>query len=238
MTIRVNFGKPMPVFPLHTATLLPHGFIQLHVFEPRYRQMVSDVLDQSGQIAMAVFAGEKWKEDYHGRPPLKPAVCIGQILQHARNEDETYDIVLQGVCRARIIDELPADSDRLYRLARLEPLGSPVVEESVLSPHREKLADMLSTAPLTDLKNADGFVEYLRGEKVPASVIIELLAYTFLPMEDSKGRYAYLAESNPVGRARMVENALGGIAQLLKRAEPQRNAVVGGEPAPKGCSWN
>lgn len=232
-TVRVNFARPIPVFPLHTATLLPHGIVQLHIFEPRYRQMVSDVLDGPGQIAMGVFDGSKWKQEYHGRPPLKPAVCIGQIVQHVHNEDGTYEILLQGLCRARIVREEPADETRLYRSALLTPLGDPSAEEEDLEEHREKLAQMLESAPLNDLKNAEGFAQYLRGDDVPAHVIVELLAYTFLTVEDPQKRYEFLAQPNAVDRAVMVESALEGLARLLTRAASQRQ-----QDAPKGCSWN
>ena len=263
----------MPLFPLHTATLLPHGLIQLHVFEPRYCQMITDVLDNAGQIAMAVFDGERWKREYQGRPPLKPAVCVGQIVKHVQNEpgDDpsdsavvpaagdsvlgspdrfrgTYDILLQGVCRATLVSELPADGVHQYRRAMLEPLGPAQVEDSILDDHRDRLVEMLSAAPLSDLRNADGFVEHLRVAQVPANVIVELLAYTFMSMDDERRRYAFLAEPEPLVRAAMVEETLEGLSKLLRKASPQRDAMLRDRQAdgsgtaepklPKGCTWN
>ena len=112
-TVQVNFGKPIPLFPLDSAVLLPQQVLPLHIFEPRYRQMVERALDGAGQIAMAVFEGESWKQQYHGRPALRPAVCIGQIVQHERLPDGRYNIILQGVCRARISKESARDGERL-----------------------------------------------------------------------------------------------------------------------------
>ena len=231
--VHVNFAKPIPVFPLNTATLLPHGIIQLYIFEPRYRQMVKDVLDGPGQIAMGVFEGERWKREYHGRPAIRPAVCIGQIVHHVQHDDGTYDLVLQGICRARIVKEQAPVEGRLYRTAFLEPIGDANVEDDVLGEHRAKLARMLGESPLTDLRNSEGFVQYLKGGEIPANVLIELLGYTFLPMDDTAARYAFLAEPDPRDRAEMVEDALSSIARLLKRAAPQKQS-----DAPKGCSWN
>lgn len=273
VSVHVNFSRPMPLFPLHTATLLPHGLIQLHVFEPRYRQMVSDVLDNTGQIAMAVFDGDRWKREYHGRPPLKPAVCIGQIVKHIQNDDAhvpidpamiaggaphlagipgkplgTYDIVLQGICRGTIVSELPSDDTHMYRRAMLEPLGDAMVDDSILDDHRDRLVEMLSAEPLSDLRNADGFVEHLRVARVPANVIFELLAYSFLSMDDERRRYEYLAEGDPLNRAAMVEATLEGLSDLLRRASPQRKVLLRDRQAgpdgesdpklPKGCTWN
>src|SRR5262245_50474069 len=100
--IRVNFSKPMPLFPLPDAVLLPHAVQPLHIFEPRYRKLIEDVLDHAGQMAMATFRGENWKLDYHGTPPLRPAVCVGQIVHHDALSDGGHNILLHGVCRAKI----------------------------------------------------------------------------------------------------------------------------------------
>ena len=100
-TIRVNFQLPIPLFPLPEAILLPQSVTPLHIFEPRYRQMVETTLDRSGQIAMACFADETWRDAYDAAPPLRPVVCLGQIVQHERVSDG-YNIVLHGVCRARL----------------------------------------------------------------------------------------------------------------------------------------
>ena len=54
VSIRVNFNKPIPLFPLDSVVLLPQQVMPLHIFEPRYRQMVDEALDSVGQIAMAV----------------------------------------------------------------------------------------------------------------------------------------------------------------------------------------
>src|SRR3954467_9840508 len=79
-SIQVNFGRPLPLFPLDAVTLLPQQLLPLHIFEERYRQMVEHALDGSGQLAMAVLDGSGKGEE--GNPPIRPAVCIGQIAQH------------------------------------------------------------------------------------------------------------------------------------------------------------
>src|SRR5436190_23857895 len=95
-SIQVNFGRPTALFPLDAVTLLPQQLLPLHIFEERYRQMIDHALDGSGQIALAIlepalastasFSGttEQWKKDALGRPAIKPAVCVGQIVQHEK----------------------------------------------------------------------------------------------------------------------------------------------------------
>ena len=95
-------------------------------------------------IAMAVFRGDDWKLDYEGRPPLRPAVCIGQIVHHDALEDGRHNILLHGVCRAKIVRLIEPTSERPYRMARLEPLEA--VEEQPPPMHhvRRALKSMLT----------------------------------------------------------------------------------------------
>lgn len=233
-TIRVNFGRPMPVFPLHVAVLMPHGIAPLEIFEPRYRQMISDALDGAGLIAMAVFDGDRWKQEYEGRPPIRPAVCIGHIAEHFKYPDGRYAIVLQGVCRGRIIQELPAREDKLYREAMIEPVGVDEHDETSLEAYRDRLSSSLDSEPLSDLKIARDAVKHLRNPAIPTSAVIEFLGAN-LPdsSTDTESRYRWLAAGDVEERAEIVSRRLNGLQTLLKRAAPQRRVET-----PKGCNWN
>lgn len=229
--IRVNFGRAMPMFPLNSVTLMPHAVLQLHIFEERYRRMIADALDGPGQIAMAVFAGEGWKDDYLGRPPLRSAVCVGQIMQHQQLPDGRYNVALHGVCRARIVQELPNEEERLYREAVLEPVGIEAIDEEELSPTRERLLSLLTSSSLADLKDAEAVCNHLRDDEVPTSAILELVSFSILG--DAELRYRLLAEGDPVKRSKVIEVELFSLRRLLDQAIKQREVDV-----PKGCSWN
>jgi Lon protease-like protein len=232
-TIRVNFGRPMAIFPLQGVVLLPHAVLPLHIFEERYRQMVEDALDGSGQIAMAVYDGGDWDSECFGDPPVKPVVCVGQIAQHEKMYDGRHNILLQGVCRARIEEEEPAEGDRLYRRARLRPLG---VEESEAGEEelvgvRERLRSLLSEPPLTQLSASEGIRRWLEREEAPVQAVLELIGMSVVG--DNELKYRLLAEPDPSVRASIVEEELVDLRRLLSRAEKQLDPE-----APKGCSWN
>lgn len=229
-TVQVDFSKPMPLFPLDRVVLLPHGVAPLNIFEPRYRQMVTDAIDSYGLIAMAVFAGAHWRREYHGRPAVRPAVCIGHMMQHMRQPDGTYLVILQGVCRAKIASELPADGDRLYRRVMLEPVGLGA-DDSEAGSLRDTFADALETSPLSELRNASSLAEHLRDENLPTAAVLELV--TMVLIDNIETRYRLLATGETTERAKIVSQELRGIARLLRLARPQVE-----HPAPKGCSWN
>lgn len=230
-SIQVNFGRPMPLFPLDGVTLLPQQVLPLHIFEPRYRQMVEDALDGPGQIAMAVFKGDRWKQEYHGRPPIHNAVCIGQIIQHERLADGRFNIVLQGICRGRIVEESGPQAGKLYRQALLEPVGIDDDEEHKLYGVRERLAEMLSEGPLTRMTAAEWVIERIENEAIPTSVILELVSFTLLT--DRELRLKLLNEGDAAERAELVQNELVSLSKMLRRAEAQHP-----EEWPKGMSWN
>jgi Lon protease-like protein len=235
--IRVNFNRPMPIFPLREVVLFPHAAIPLHIFEDRYREMVADALDASGQIAMAVFEGERWTEEYHGRPPVRPAVCVGQILQHESLPDGRFNVILQGVCRARIEEEIAdEDSDTLYRVARLEPVGVNASDEG-LDTHRERVRDLLDTAQIkqfVDLRGepiAETIMGYIDRPDVPTAAVLDLVGH--LIVREPNVKYGLLAEPDIEQRAEMVEHELRHLRTMIAKASLQVDPE-----APKGVSWN
>lgn len=246
--IRVNFGRPMPLFPLPSVALMPHAVLPLHIFEPRYRRLVADALDGPGQIAMAMYAAPGGRcggedEDAASSPRLREAVCVGQVVQHHKLPDGRYMIAVHGVCRARITTELPREDDVPYRVAMLEPVGldDDEPEDSgraeALVEAREKLATMLESEPLSGLSEAGAVGRHLRDEDIPASAVLELVAVALLRDSDMRYynelHYELLAEGDPRRRAKMIEERLAELARLLRRAAPQTAS-----DAPKGCHWN
>lgn len=230
-SIRVNFGKPMAIFPLSGVTMLPQQVVPLHIFEPRYRQMVGRALDGSGQIAIASFKGDSWSENYHGRPPLRPAVCVGQIVQHERLADGRYNLLLQGVCRARILDESPPSSERLFREAMLEPIGIDQLDPAGLEGVRVWVQQQLAEGPLRRLSNADEVLEFVQNDDVPTGALLEIIAFSLVGDDDV--RYRLLEQGDPTKRGEILQDSLEDLGRLIVAASRQH-----AEDWPRGMSWN
>ncbi len=121
---RVRGALPrLPIFPLPGAVLLPHALVPLHIFEPRYRKMTSDCEAGLRVLALAHIPDERAAGE---RPPrVLPVLGVGVLAGLDRLPDGRFNIVLRGVARARIQDELPqTEPYRLVRARLLEPAAA------------------------------------------------------------------------------------------------------------------
>jgi len=135
----------LPLFPLPNVVLFPNVFLPLHVFEPRYREMVADAIAGDRMIGM-VLLRPGWEHDYEGRPPVYPIGSSGVITHFERLTDGRYNIMLRGLERFRIVEE---DHSRAYRRAIVERLAeqAPGPDDPVIvSRQREKLEELLAFA--------------------------------------------------------------------------------------------
>jgi len=102
----------IPVFPLDGALLLPGCQLPLHIFEPRYLNMIDDAMSGARIIGMIQTAGPGDR----ARPTLASVGCAGRVTAYAETGDGRYMITLTGVCRFAAGDELGATTP--YRQVR------------------------------------------------------------------------------------------------------------------------
>jgi Lon protease-like protein len=104
----------VPLFPLPGAILFPRSQLPLHIFEPRYREMVRDAVEGAGRIAMI----QPHRLDDNNRAPLYAVGCVGEIVGLEELEDGRFNIVLLGSNRFRLVRESELDS--AYRCAEVD----------------------------------------------------------------------------------------------------------------------
>ena len=128
----------LPLFPLPNIVFFPHTRLPLHVFEPRYRQMIKDVLETDQRFGI-VLLKPGWESDYFGSPRVYEIGTLGTIEQAVPLEDGRYNIVVRGDVRFRILDEV---SRVPYRTARV--VAEPEVTRDTTRAYaqREWLADL------------------------------------------------------------------------------------------------
>jgi uncharacterized protein len=138
----------IPIFPLSDVVFFPGTLLPLHIFEPRYRQMVKDALEGDRRIGM-VLANSAWEADASVVHEVHAVGGLGKISEVEELEDGKYDIVLSGTRRFRILEFV---SEAPYRLARVELLEDPYLEQ----PEDQGLVRQLIT----------GFRDYLGPDKL------------------------------------------------------------------------
>lgn len=106
----------IPVFPLPRALLLPRVELPLNIFEPRYLEMIDDVL--RGERVIGMIQPEEQNEGERKKPPLYRTGCAGRLTQFSETGDGRYQVVLTGVARFRVIEEIAADTP--YRQCKVD----------------------------------------------------------------------------------------------------------------------
>lgn len=111
--------KIIPIFPLPDLVFFPKTYLPLHIFEPRYRQMVVDAKAGDQTIGMGLLK-EGWEEEYDQNPAIFPVGCVGRMIKVEPLEDGRFNIILYGLRKFIIKDEF---FDRSYRQAAIELIG-------------------------------------------------------------------------------------------------------------------
>ena len=119
-----DLPQMIPVFPLDGALLLPGGDLPLQVFEPRYLNMIDDVMAGDRIIGMIQTRAGGDRE----RPRLTDVGCAGRITSYAETSDGRYLITLTGVCRFDAGEELSFNTPYRQLRARYDRFEADLVE--------------------------------------------------------------------------------------------------------------
>jgi Lon protease-like protein len=134
----------IPVFPLPNVVLFPNVFLPLHIFELRYRAMVSDALAGDRIIGMVLLQAG-YEADYEHQPPIYPIGCAGVITHAEPLDDGRFNIVLRGIEKFRVTGE---QGGKPYRQAEVEALveETPEPDRGAIRAQRQRLEALLAAA--------------------------------------------------------------------------------------------
>jgi len=199
----------LPIFPLPNVVLFPNVFLPLHIFEPRYRQMVADALSGDRMIGM-VLLKPGFEADYEGRPPVYGTGCSGLITHVERLDDGRFNLVLRGIDKFTVHGEDEPGSDRLYRRAVIT-----TIDETISSPDRDILRlerRRLETYLTPHFEGA--LAQHRLPPAMPDEDLVNALAQylDFEPLE----KLALLERQGPLARCRSMVELLE-MKALLKR---------------------
>jgi Lon protease-like protein len=173
----------IPIFPLPNVVLFPTVCLPLHIFEPRYRDMVADALEGDRIIGMALLR-PGWEGDYEGRPAIYPVGCAGLITHAERLPDGRYNIILRGLEKFRVIRER---DQRAYRVADIDPMMEALSERDreLVRSERQRLEALLVPQPagrgvdpkvppsMADEDLVNALAQYLELETVEKQALLE-----------------------------------------------------------------
>ena len=160
----------IPLFPLPTTVFYPNTSLPLHIFEPRYRSMVADALNGKGEIGM-ILLKPGWESAYQGTPEIMTIGCLGKIKHHSKLPEGKYNILLSGLYRFRILNEIKG---KIYRQAQVEFLKeindkdltsepSPIKEQliRIMRLYLKNLPEGTKIEQALDMKNCRNLAEFV-----------------------------------------------------------------------------
>jgi uncharacterized protein len=205
----------LPLFPLPNLVFFPHTRLPLHVFEPRYRQLVNDAIGSEQRFGI-VLLQPGWENDYYGTPPIHDFGTLGIIEQSMQLSDGRYNLLLNGIVRFRINEIVTLTP---YRVARV--VAEPELPGALMDAwaQREWLADL-----------SKRYLEYLPGDaEVPeiASATLDSLTNALIMSLsfDVEEKQSLLETSDLIQRATDVGELLEKKIAQLQMLAPFRRAT-------------
>jgi len=232
----IQFPCEIPLFPLPNCVLFPGVVQPLHIFEPRYlammRAAVADAADGGGASVLALaLLKPGWEKSYYGSPAIHERLCAGRIIAHERLADGKYNLLLQGVARARVISERPcAGAWGVYRLAMLEEIPEQPGTPAQQTLQRRALRQLFGQSALKELTVAPALAP-LFAESVPTGRLIDALAFALV--QDVQAKQQLLEEPDMGARGELLLRELAALAGRLEKAP---GAADGGWPPELGVN--
>lgn len=202
----------LPLFPLPDLVFFPNTRLPLHVFEPRYRQLVTDVLSSDSRFGV-VLLRPGWQENYYGAPPIHVCGTLGTIEQAAALQDGRFNIVVRGDVRFRVVGEVKWEP---YRVARVVAAPQLLRAAEEAYAQREWLADL-----------AHQYLRYLPNQlPVPeiGTVALEPLTNALIMSLnlESEQKQRLLETDDVIARAEEIGSELSKRIETMQFLEPYR----------------
>ena len=211
-----DFAGTVRLFPLPNLVLFPHVVQPLHIFEPRYCEMLEEALASDGLIAM-VLLEPGWERDYEGRPAIAPVACLGKILSHEQLPAASTTCCSAACAGPRSAASTPP-SGRFARptsicsktsIPRRAPHTGPVLQRRLVDLARELMPDKAAGREQLD---------DLLASQVSLGMLTDIFSYTLgfpLPVKQR-----LLAEWNVDRRAKLLSDHLSRLTQRVPLVEP------------------
>ena len=206
----------LPIFPLPNIVHFPGVAVPLHVFEPRYRTLIKETLAEDGRIALTLLK-PGYESDYYGAPEVYPVTCAGQITSHQELPDGRFYLMVMGLGRIILREQLQT---KPYRKYRAEPLAeAPIDEASAAQQIKTFFACVQQLAQsLPEIAKAMKDLSPVKGH---AGQLADVAASLFV--SEPVQRQGLLEILDPQRRLQQVTDALG---ELILKAETHKKSPL------------
>jgi ATP-dependent Lon protease len=212
-----KFSGRLRLFPLPDLVMFPHVMQPLHVFEPRYRDLVAASVAGDHLLGMALL-NPGWEKDYEGRPPIARVACLTRIASCRQLADGRYNLFVLGVQRVEIVRELPPDER--FREAEVRLLDDlyPAAAASCRPALQQKLTSTFKRILPTLSDNFEQFAPLLSND-IPLGMLTDIVAFA-------------LDLGHSVKRQLLEEQSVDHRAELLlaRLADPIENRTAANFP--------
>lgn len=200
------------LFPL-PVVLFPGQQLPLHIFEPRYREMMKDALADAPFLTVVCLAPPP-RED---PPRIEQVATVGRIEQSVRLEDGRFDLLLRGVARVRL-EEYP--SGKQYRMARGTLLGEPAAGAQSVPAVETQAMLRAASALVSAVQARRAEFRWTAPESQEPGTTAFAIAMQLVP--ENGDRQSILETQDARARVRRVTEAL---AETLLRITPSRTGT-------------
>lgn len=208
-TALMTHMEQLALFPLPNAVFYPGTTLPLHIFEPRYRAMIAEALETQMPICIVRML-EPRQYNAKGMQRFHEIGCVGYIKHHQLLPDGRYNVILEGVSRVKVLEEL--ESEKLYRVGRAQLIPD-LIEDRVEVDRQMTMLRGCVVGLQRDFGRLSDALARVMNNHIEAGHIADAIASIIVPEPDA--RQSLLEERRPVVRlSRVIER----LSELMLRA--------------------
>jgi len=201
----------LPIFPLPNCVLLPGGLMPLHVFEPRYRELTRDCLEGHQLMGIARLR-PGYEKTYYGRPPVYERFGVGRIICSEELADGRFVLLLKGIARCEVAEEL--DEDRAYRTVAARRLRDAKVDHAESRELHGRLIALCDRLAEVIDQGGPQLRDLVRAVDDPGACADAIAAALVMDVE---ARQELLEACDPITR---IQRTMGHVGHLLCELAP------------------
>lgn len=184
MTTEIDIPRRIPLMTLYDIVLFPHAVLPLYIFEPRYRQMITESLAESRVIAISAF-DEKTAIKTDSFEPCFATATVGMIRMAFNNPDGSVNVIIQGLARVKCTKIVREDP---YRIVEIEPLSTEDgTDTKTLAKLQQGLTRLVRTKQYLGGVIPPGMLEFLKEAQDPETAL-DMAAFTLCTNTSYKQR--------------------------------------------------